>query len=210
MKKTTLLFIMLCMLGSLEAQNVNDIIKKVQNKYDGLKFMSAVFSRTETFKITGAQSETIGKIYMAKGDKYRFESEEQVIVTDGKSIWAYSQASNQVIIEKIKENSPALLPRDLLFNYPKKYYSTLLSTNKEGNKTIYLLKLDPKEDTQGYIKGIRLWIEKDSWMILKVEITDMRGNTTLFELKEVDTSNKIPDSFFTYVPGEGVEIHDRR
>jgi outer membrane lipoprotein-sorting protein len=194
--RSLLCFILFLFLNNLPAQNVNDIINKVQDKYGGINYLSASFIKMEIFKITGSQSETTGKLYVAKGDKYRFESDEQTIVTDGKSIWAFSSKSNQVIIEKIKEDSPALLPRDILFKYPKKYYSTLLKTEKENDKTTYLLKLDPKEDTGGYIKGIRLWIEKDSWLILK--------------MKNSDTSKKIPDAFFTYTPGEGVEVHDRR
>ena len=194
----------------VKAQDVNDIIENVQETYDKMKFFSAVFKQIETFKITGSQTEMLGHIYIANGEKYRFESDEQIIITDGENVWAYSSKSNQVIIDKVKENSAALLPRDILFKYPKQFYATLLSEDKHGDQTIFTIKLDPKEDTHGYVKSVKLWIDKKYWLIHKIEAVDLRGNSTLFEISKIDTKNKIPDSYFSYENKPGVEVVDRR
>lgn len=198
------------LITSIFGQDVNDIIGDVQDTYDEIDNFSAVFKRVETFKITGSQTETLGKIYISDGEKYRFESDGQVIVTDGENVWAYSARSNQVIIDKIKENSAALLPRDLLFKYPKKYYATLLKTEMTGKKKIFVIKLDPKEDTHGYVKSIKLWVEEDTWLIQKIEATDLRGNITAFEITKINTKTKIPASHFQYNPGPDTEVVDRR
>ncbi len=211
MKKIiTIIALNLLILSIVSGQDVNDIIEAVQDTYDDMENFSAVFKRIETFKITGSQSETLGKIFISGGVKYRFESDEQIIVTDGENVWAYSSRSNQVIIDKVKENSAALLPRDLLFKYPKKYYATLLKTEKNGGNKVFIIKLDPKEDTYGYIKSVRLWVEEDSWLINKLEATDLRGNITAFEITNVDTKSKIPASHFLYEPASDTEIVDRR
>jgi len=55
------------------AEDVNDIIENVQETYEDMDFLSATFKQIETFRLTGSVSETVGKIYVSHGEKYRFE-----------------------------------------------------------------------------------------------------------------------------------------
>lgn len=192
------------------AADVNKIIKKVQKTYDKMDNLSATFKQVETFKITGSQTETSGKIFIKNGVKYRFKSEDQVIVTDGKTIWTYNEMSKQLLIDNVRENSGALLPRDLLFKYPKKYYSTLLGEEKSGKNEVYKIRLDPKEDVHGYIKSVKLWIDKDNWHILMIETTDLNGNQSRFEITDIDTKSKLSDDLFTYQADDSVNVVDMR
>ncbi|MEJ2545163.1 MAG: outer membrane lipoprotein carrier protein LolA [Calditrichaceae bacterium] len=190
----------LIFMTSLSAADVNKIISKVQDKYDDMKYLTATFKQVETFKLTGSQTETVGKIYIADGDKYRFESEDQVIVTDGKDVWTYNSISKQLLIDEVRENSGALIPRDLLFKYPQKYYATLLSESEENNKKLYLIRLDPKDQVYGYVKSLKIWVEDDEWLIHKIEATDVNGNKSLYEITNQDTRSKINDDMFTFKP----------
>jgi len=103
-----------------------------------------------------------------------------------------------------------LLPRDLLFKYPKKYFATLLKTEEENGKKLYVIKMDPKEDVYGYVKSMKIWVEDDSWLIRKVETTDLRNNTSVFEITDVDTQSKLSDKLFSIHADENVEVIDRR
>jgi len=192
------------------AADVNDIIKHVQKTYDHMDNLTAVFRQVQSFKLTGSTSETSGKIYVKNGVKYRFESEDQVIVTDGKTVWTFNSLSNQLIIDNVRKNSGALLPRDLLFKYPKKYYATLLKTEKQNGRTVYLIRLDPKEGTHGFFNNIKIWVEKDSWFIRKIQTTDLNGNSTTFEISAMDTKSKLSDDLFEYKAAPDAEIVDMR
>ena len=199
----------LVLISSLSAADVNKIISKVQDKYDKMKYLTATFKQVETFKLTGSQTENVGKIYIA-GDKYRFESEDQVIVTDGKSVWTYNSISKQLLIDEVRENSGALIPRDLLFKYPQKYYATLLSESKENNKNLFQIRLDPKDQVYGYVKSLKIWVEEDEWLIHKIESNDVNGNTSLYEIADQDTKSKIGEDMFKFVPDENTEVVDMR
>ena len=199
----------LVLISSLSAADVNKIISKVQDKYNKMKYLTATFKQVETFKLTGSQTENVGKIYIA-GDKYRFESEDQVIVTDGKSVWTYNSISKQLLIDEVRENSGALIPRDLLFKYPQKYYATLLSESKENNKNLFQIRLDPKDQVYGYVKSLKIWVEEDEWLIHKIESTDVNGNTSLYEIADQDTKSKIGEDMFKFVPDENTEVVDMR
>ena len=192
------------------AEDVNDIIENVQETYEDMDFLSATFKQIETFRLTGSVSETVGKIYVSHGEKYRFESDNQIIATDGKTVWAFNRNTNQLLIDNVRENSSVLLPRDLLFKYPKKYFATLLKTEEENGKKLYVIKMDPKEDVYGYVKSMKIWVEDDSWLIRKVETTDLRNNTSVFEITDVDTQSKLSDKLFSIHADENVEVIDRR
>jgi len=196
--------------GSLIGADVNKIIKNVQKKYDKMDYLTATFKQIETFKLTGSQTEAVGKIFIADGEKYRFESEDQIIVTDGKSIWTYNAISKQLLIDNVREDSGALLPRDLLFKYPKKYFATLLSENKVDKNTVFVIRLDPKENVYGYIKSIKLWVTEKDWVVNKIETTDMNGNTSLFEITDQDNKTKISAQKFIFQADEDTEVVDMR
>lgn len=194
----------------LYADDVDEIIENVQDAYEDMDYLSAVFKQVNTFKLTNSVSEITGKIYVAGGEKYRFESDEQTIATDGKTIWAFNRRTNQLLIDHAEKNASALLPRDLLFKYPQKYYATLLREDKFAGKPVFVIKMDPKEDVHGYIKSMKLWIDKNEWHILKIETSDMNDNTTIFEITEMDTKSKLSGHLFSIEPAENVEVVDRR
>lgn len=197
-------------LNNLPAADVNKIIKNVQNNYDKMSNLTATFKQVEFFRLTGTQTETTGKIYIYEGTMYRFESEDQTVVTDGKTVWTYNAMSNQLLIDHVRENSGALLPRDLLFKYPKNYLATLLAEEKIGGKTIYILRLDPRENVHGYIKNIKLWVEDKTWLIHKIETTDLNDNRSLFEIENQDSKTKLSPQLFSFKAGDDVEVVDMR
>ena len=212
-KKVTALFVLLMLLSGvsqLAAANVNKIIKNVQNTYDDMDNLTASFVQVETFKLTGTQTETAGKIFIKDGKKYRFESEDQIVVTDGERVWTYNNISNQLLIDNVRENSGALLPRDMLFKYPKNHYATLLKEETGGVKKVYVVRLDPKEDTSGFLSSVKLWVQDKTWLIQKIEAVDLNGNSSLYKITNIDYSTKLADDLFSYSAPAGADVVDMR
>ena len=46
------------------ADDVTDIIKEIQEKYEDIEYLSADFVQVEKYKLTGSQNETRGKIFI--------------------------------------------------------------------------------------------------------------------------------------------------
>ena len=192
------------------AQSIDDIIEEIQERYEDLQNLSAEFVQSEHFKLTGSKNETRGKIYVKNGVKYRLETEDRTIVTDGESVWTYSIFNNQVLIDRAKKNDGSLLPRDLLFKYPREYYASLLDEVVYNDNDHYIVKLDPKEETHGYVKTMKIWVNCDSYLISKIEYTDFNDNTSTFAIQKIDIEKILPDSFFNFQIPEGVEVVDLR
>ena len=197
-------------LTSAHAASVTKIVKELQDKYEKIANLSADFVQIDKFKLTGSQTETKGKLYVKDGVKCRLVTEDQIIVTDGETVWTYSIINNQVLVDRVKEGEGSLLPRDLLFRYPRDYYASLLDEVELDDQDYYILRLDPKEGVHGYIKTMKIWVNTDSYMISKVEYTDFNDNISYFEVKKVDIDTKLDDSLFQLKIEKGVDVIDLR
>ena len=205
------IIVLLSLLVSLViAQDESDIIEEVQDLYEDIEYFSADFIQKEQFKLTGSENETKGKIYIKNGTEYRLETEDQIVVTDGKVVWSYSPHNNQVIVDNVKEGDASLLPRDMLFRYPKNYFSNLLKEEKIDASKYYVLKMTPKEDVHGYIKSLKIWVNTESYLINKMEYDDLNDNTSLFQIEKMDIKSELPDSLFIFNPPAQSELIDIR
>jgi len=202
--------ILLLFVSFVFADSASEIIEKIQEKYEELKNLSAEFVQTDQFRLTGAKNETVGRIFIKNGVQYRLETEDQIIVTDGKSVWNYSVFNNQVLIDRVKEGDGSLLPRDLIYKYPREYYATLLKKENIDGEDYYLIKLDPKEDVHGFIRTMKILVNTESYIISKIEYTDFNENVSSFEIKKVDGETSLPESLFKYEIKEGTEVVDLR
>ena len=192
------------------AQSVEDIVEEIQEKYENLTYLSAEFKQVDYFQLTGSKNETTGKIYIKNGTEYRLETDDRTVVTDGVTVWTYSQINNQVLIDRVKKDDASALPRDLLFKYPRDYYATLINTEDYENEEHYVLKLDPKEDTHGYVKSMKIWVRSDDYLISKVEYTDFNDNISTFAIQKIDTKTELKDSLFKFKIPEGADVVDLR
>jgi chaperone LolA len=124
MRKFSLIlaFLSVFIVNSLFAQDAQEIIHQVQAKYKGIKDAKAGFSQTVKPKSGKSQSSS-GTIYIQKENKYRIESKDQVVVTDGVTSWSYSAKKNQVVIDNYKESGNTFSPNKYLFDYPENFYS---------------------------------------------------------------------------------------
>ena len=210
MKIFKILFILLVYLTCVFAQDESDIIEEVQDLYEDIEYFNADFVQKEQFKLTGSENETTGKIYIKNGTEYRLETEDQIVVTDGKVVWSYSLHNKQVIIDYIKEGDASLLPRDMLFKYPKNYFSDLLKKENINGNDFYVLKMTPKEDVHGYVKSMKIWVNTNSYLINKIEYDDLNDNTSSFLIEKMNIKSELSDSLFTFNPPPQSEIIDMR
>jgi chaperone LolA len=208
--KIATIFLILLFNTSIWSQSVEDIVEEIQDRYEDLENFAANFVQVEQFLVTGAKNEISGQIYVKGGVKYRLETEDRTIVTDGITVWTYSVFNNQVLIDRAKKDDGAMLPRDLIFKYPQEYYAVLLDEVMYKDEDHYILKLDPKEDTHGFIKSMKIWVNGDNYLISKIEYTDFNDNTSLFEIKKIITNKSLSDSFFEFQAPEGADIIDLR
>ncbi len=210
MKTRYLLFVPLLLLPLMVALAIDarEIIENVQERYEDISDATITFSQSVRFKVSKAEQSVEGTLYFKKPGKYRIETEERTVVTDGKTSWSWNPRNRQLIVDNYREETHALSPEQLLLNYPKDYYSTLIGEEALGGSSAYVLKLTPKEDN-AFATAMKIWVSKD-WLIRQVEITDVNGAVTTYRIKKIQVDQEISDTKFAYKVPEKAEVIDLR
>jgi outer membrane lipoprotein carrier protein len=190
------------------AITAKEIIEKVQERYDDMSDAVVTFTQKVRFKVSRMEQQTTGTLYFKKKNKYRIETEQRTVVTDGKSSWSYNAQNKQLVISAYKEDARSMSPEKLLTQYPKDYYSALTGEEKVGSEACYALKLTPREES-GAAKTMKIWVSK-AWLIRKLEITDLNGTVTTYQIKDVLVDKGIPDTRFDFKAPQGADVIDLR
>jgi outer membrane lipoprotein carrier protein len=188
---------------------VDFVTENLQKRYEMIDDATAQFEQHVKYGYSNIEQTFQGTLLMKKPNRYRLESEHQTIVTDGVTVWSYSSANNQVIINKYIENSSSLSPEQFLLNLPAHYYTSLLGSEKSMTGTIVLLKLVPKDD-RSFIKSVKLSIEEHGWLVRKIVILDVNDTETTYTIKDMKLNTDIKEKAFIFEKPEGAEIVDLR
>jgi outer membrane lipoprotein carrier protein len=187
-----------------------EILKKVQKTYKRVSTFSADFDHDINLPMIGMHEKMSGSFTMKKPHSFRVESPTQTSVTDGKTIWNYTPATKQVIINKYSPESMPMQPDNFMFDFAKKDKVTYLgdSTLADGTKC-HVVNVAPGDKSLG-ITTMRVWIEPRVWLTRKVLTANADGGTSIYTLRNIKLNKRLPKNIFTYTPPEDAEVLDFR
>jgi chaperone LolA len=186
-----------------------DLLEKVRERYESITDGEIHFTQRMKFAMARIEQEVTGTLLLKKENKYRVEYEGQTIVTDGETVWSYSRSNNQVLVDNFKINDRSLTPERILGDAPEEYAPTLVGHEKIGKTDMAVLKLTPPEG-KGMVKSMKLWVQEGDWLIRRVELVDIHGKQTTYQVHSIKTNTGIPDSRFTFQVPDSVEVVDLR
>ncbi|KPK99330.1 MAG: hypothetical protein AMJ91_08175 [candidate division Zixibacteria bacterium SM23_73_3] len=211
---TLLVILRFCSLAFAITPGVNqsvhtseELALKVEEKYRSIKDLSMNFTKTLKSEIFETQKETKGKMYLKNPEKFRIETKEEIIVTDGKFLWTYSEQNEQVIKSRLDRSKNIFKPNQYLSNFRKEYNAKLTGEEKIDKTKCYKLVLTPKkEDT--FITRMIIWIDRKSLLAKKLEYKDSNDNQITLVFDRIKINKGIKDSKFIFKAPEGVEEVD--
>jgi chaperone LolA len=180
---------------------------KVEKKYRSIKDLSMNFTKTLKSEIFETQKKTKGKMYLKNPDKFRIETKDETIVTDGKFLWTYSEQNEQVIKSRLDRSKNIFKPNQYLSNFRKEYKAKLTDEEKINKTECYRLVLTPKKEDSFITKTI-IWIDKKSLLAKKLEYQDSNDNQITLIFDKIKINKGIKDSKFVFKAPEGVEELD--
>jgi chaperone LolA len=213
MKKKLLIWFFIYGAIEISAQEQEITVKQVtahlQQRYEMIDDATIKFEKHVKLGMANIDQTFTGTLRMKKPNHYCIESDYQTFITDGKTVWAYSSANNQVVIDNYKENSNTISPEQFMLNLPDNYYTSLLDSKQTESETIIQLKLVPKDD-RSFLKSVKLSIEEKSWLIRKIVIIDVNETETTYTVKDIKLNTNIPDKTFSFETPAGAEVVDIR
>lgn len=205
----TMVFVLIFFSG-VHAAKVEKIIQNVQKKFKSSQTLRIQFVETARFSLTGTQSQVSGILQMEGNDRFRLESEDQVVVNDGETLWRYDKLENQVLVDYAKKGDQEVMISDFLDGLEDHYLAQMIDEVKDDNLTKYVIKLTPKPSQQSYFSSIKIWVRDKSWTVDRVIYMDYNDNETEYTIENMEFNPLLTQAVFTFTPPEGIQVIDLR
>ncbi len=190
------------------AQSAKEVLDKARKRYEGLTDVELRFTQTVKFPISRVDQRINGTLQMRKGNRYRVETDDMTVVTDGTTVWSYSRGTNQVLIDRFTMDERMFSPERILTAAPEDFEAVLLGKEKIGAQETLVLKLIPT--AEGFVKTMKLWVGESDYLTRKVEMVDAGGKETTYMVSDLRVNTGIPESRFTLKVPEGADVVDLR
>ncbi|HNW58479.1 MAG TPA: outer membrane lipoprotein carrier protein LolA [bacterium] len=210
MRSKSAVVLILAMSTFAAAQTAGDVLGRIQKKYEGMKNVCADYSQTFHWELANETQVFEGHLCTRNGVQFKIENNDQTIITDGKTIWTMPHGNNQVIIDDASESdgdNPFL--KSFLQNYIDNYKSELLPPETIAGAVHYHIRLTARSEDE-FNKEVEIWADQKSLLMNRIKQTDQDGNSSTYEVRDVDLNANLSDASFKPVIPEGYEIVDMR
>ena len=147
-----------------------------------------------------------------KGNKYRVVVTGQEIFCDGKSVWTYDKASNEVTITKFEPSANSMTPQKIFTDfYDKDFLYKLNGEKTENGRVIQEIELTPTDKTKPYFK-VLVYVDKKTKSISSSKVLEKSGNKYTYGISNLNGNANIADESFVFDKKKypGVEEVDLR
>jgi len=205
-----IMVLLFCASTALFAAKVDKIISKVQKKYQSTKTIRIDFKETSRFSLTGTETQIDATLLMEGKDKFRLESEDQVLVNNGETFWRYNKLDSQVLVDYAKKNDQEVMLNEFLFDLKDHYFGQVIDELKGEKSKKYLIKLTPKPTEQSIFTTVKIWVQDKTWEIDRLVYRDYNDNETEYVIERTAFNPDLNESVFTFTPPEGIQVIDLR
>ena len=214
MKKLLQLFGLFCVMNcavtaAFGQDSLQTQIDKVQAEYERTNDIYASFTQISHLRSVSKPKESSGMVYFKKPGKMRWEytnPEQQLLVSDGRTMWFYVAEDEQVIVQPAEDAYGSKTPITFLSGMGKlqnDFYMNLLP--ESDSATAYKLELLPKQPQPELAKLI-LTVDPKTYQIVHTAVYDPYGNITDVYLSNLDINVAPPDDVFTFDIPDGVDV----
>ena len=204
-----LLFGMLSPLG-ISALTAEEVADKVQATYKSFSDLQAEFVQRATNRLSGASQEASGRLLLKWPGKMRWEYEKpepRLFLIDGKTLWSYSPVERQAVTQDIR-GALSSGPIGILFGIStlrRDFRVRAIAHAGTRDSREYLLDLAPKGEDLSF-KRVVLAIDRESFLIQRLTVFDLYGNTTAVDLSDLKVNGGLKDELFQFSPPPGTDL----
>lgn len=206
-KLLTKLLIILSTSVFAQDQIAKDILDKLSTTTKSYKNMTVGFDFIFENKKQNINEKQQG-VLVLKGEMFRLEMEQQIIINNGENQWIYLADMNEV---QIMENDPEddmLSPNKLFTIYEEGYKYSYVGAKSEKGKRIQVIDLFPRE-SGAFIK-VTLAVDAAKNELHKITILDKNGGSYTYLVTSFKINKTIPPFTFNTINYPDIEVIDLR
>lgn len=192
--------------------NTTQAVEDLQNTLRAIKQFSANFSQSTHDNAGNVLQSVDGFMQVAKPGKLRWKTEgvyEQLVISDGASIWIYDADLEQVSIKNM-DNRLSETPALLLGGDVSAIDEDFIISKVDGAKGVLFI-LQPKDSSQLFDSlEVRFNTSQTPSVLTDMVIRDASGQITSIQFYNVQNNPDLKDSLFRFEPPAGVDVIDGR
>jgi outer membrane lipoprotein carrier protein len=187
-----------------------DVAAQVQKAYVAITAYEADFTQQYVMKAFGQTKTSKGHVLFVKPGKMRWdytEPKDNVVVSDGTTLWSYVAADKQARKMMVKDSQ---MPTALAFltgkgDLGKEFNLELMDAKQLKFEGGYVLKATPKVATNLY-NFVLFYVDASTYHVRRVLIVDAQDNRNRFDFDKPVVNGKVDDSKFKWSPPAGVSV----
>lgn len=213
MKKITLLMMIWLTGVASFAQNdpkAKEELDAMSAKYKKIPSYSADITSALVNEVDGINEEFGGKITV-KGEMYKLEMDDQVVINNGATVWTYLPDANEVNIDTYNPDEDEISPSKIYDAYKKGYKYLYVGEEKVNGTPVSVIDLVPNDKDAQFFK-IKLFIAKNDKSLKNWIMFDKSGNQYKYSIKNFKSDLSLKDSTFSFDATQypGVDVIDLR
>ena len=181
------------------AQGDSDkLLNSLQNKFESINDLTL-----DIVQKSGGQEFLSGKLSFKKENKFYLGLKNNLIVSDGSSIWNYNKRENKVIINSVDESAPTFFSfNTFVYDYPSKCNIT---SEQNGEVLVFT----PKPGSDLNFNKAKLWVSKEN-LLSKIVLEGSPSGEIEVVFSNYKLNQNLKNSIFTFIPPEGSTVIDLR
>ena len=194
----------------VSALSAEEVADKVQATYRSFSDLQAGFVQRATNRLSGLSQEAAGRLFLKWPGKMRWEyeaPESRLFLIDGKTLWSYSPAERQAVAQDVS-GALSTSPIGILFGLSSLRRDfrvrTILHAGARDSQE-YLLDLAPRGQDLSF-KRVILAVDRESFLIQRLTVFDLYGNTTIVDLNDLKVNPGLKDGLFQFSPPPGTDV----
>ena len=212
MKYFTFFFISILLFG-FSGQSVSKetgLIQMIQEQYQSIQSFSGHFVQTSYRNNTETVRRAEGLVSYKRPGKMRWlyeVPEEQLLVTNGETLWLFDPLLENVTIQKLEKLTDGtalsflLGLGDLQADFNRRLISQVLLTSPNA----LIVELEPKKAAAN-LSFIQLAVHPVTYNLQIIALMDQEGNYRTIELESVHYNLVLEDNFFEFKVTQDMEV----
>ncbi len=186
------------------------ILDEMSAKYKSLKAFKASFQQTLENPLNKIKETMEGDITVS-GTKFKLQTKGQEVINDGKTMWTFMKAENEVNISDYDPDEEEMSPTSIFTLYQKGYKYTYVEQATEAGVVYDVVELAPEDRSNSLIK-VRLQVSKKDRSVKSWKMFKKNGNRYSFVIKNFVPNPPVTASTFSFdkTKHKGVKVIDLR
>lgn len=184
------------------------VLEKMRLQYEGYSSLQCDF--TLSLEIPEQPVNEQKGTLIQQGEKYRLKLDDRTLVSDGESVWLYTEKNKDVQINNADEESePGTIssPKDLLKAYEwDNYIYVLVNEFAEAGRVVQQIEFKPTDRDADFSK-IRLTLDKKTMEVVRIKTFGKDGSRYTVTVNKLLPNASVNSSTFSFTKKECPDCH---